>query len=583
MPVHSPRMVRRPPVTLWLYILTDLWKLVLLTTGVLVTVIAFAAAVKPLADGRLGPEDTLRLMFFAMVPMLQYALPFAACFAATLAYHRIASDNELTACFAGGISHRTILVPALLSGLALSVILLALSNYTIPRFLRYMSEIVTEDVTRLMVSSIERGEAIEMSGGTYIYADTVVPQGPDPESGVQQRLWLGGLLVVRLDEKGEVQNQGSAKSAAVWLRRSAGGRGMSDDPMTEVIIRPTDFVGLGPTTRGMGAEAVMTFLIPNAFRDNPKFLSFSELRQLRTSPENIDEIDKHRRALALAMAERDLIASVREGLRSKGRVELLDPFDQKIVLRASDLRPTRGADSKRDPGVMQIVPAVKGHPVVIEKTLSDGKVQRQSAASAFLRLPREPDPQRRSVSASLQLLDVSAQAVGPDGEVDAPPDEPPSARGEVKERPLADLRLAGDSAAKILDQPSAALQAIAQNQIALRPADADLLNPPLNTLRAKIDDLLREVVSKEQERFAASAACLVMVLIGAVMAMRLREALPLMVYLWAFFPALATVLAISGGQQLMHKNGLAGLPLLWGGVVALASLVFVQYGRLVRH
>ena len=116
-------MLRRLPYTLWLYVLGDLWKLVALTTGVLVTVIAFAAAVKPLADGKLGPEDTLTFMLMAMVPMLQYALPFAACFGATLAYHRLATDNELTAVHAGGVSHRAMLVPAVLSGLVLAGLL----------------------------------------------------------------------------------------------------------------------------------------------------------------------------------------------------------------------------------------------------------------------------------------------------------------------------------------------------------------------------------------------------------------------------------------------------------------------------
>mgnify|MGYP000423281398 CR=1 FL=1 len=36
-------------------------------------------------------------MLLAMPPMLQYALPFAACFGATLAYHRFAADNEAVA------------------------------------------------------------------------------------------------------------------------------------------------------------------------------------------------------------------------------------------------------------------------------------------------------------------------------------------------------------------------------------------------------------------------------------------------------------------------------------------------------
>jgi lipopolysaccharide export LptBFGC system permease protein LptF len=105
----------------------------------------------------------------------------------------------------------------------------------------------------------------------------------------------------------------------------------------------------------------------------------------------------------------------------------------------------------------------------------------------------------------------------------------------------------------------------------------------MNKLSADVRNLFNEVMSKEHERYAMSVACLVMVLVGSVMAMRLRDALPLTVYLWAFFPALATVLAISGGQQLTHGNGLIGLPVLWAGVAALGTLALAEFARLRKH
>src|SRR5688500_9453843 len=100
--------MRPPPLTIWRYTAIELGRLVLLTTSVLVVVIVFAAAVRYTAAGKLGPLETLRFMGLAMVPMLQYALPFAAGFGATLAYHRIAQDNELKAAAASGLSHRAL-------------------------------------------------------------------------------------------------------------------------------------------------------------------------------------------------------------------------------------------------------------------------------------------------------------------------------------------------------------------------------------------------------------------------------------------------------------------------------------------
>lgn len=630
-------MHRRPPFILWLYLLGDLWKLVLLTTGVLVTVIAFAAAVKPLADGKLGPEDTLKFMFLAMVPMLQYALPFAACFGATLAYHRLATDNELTAVHAAGISHRSMLVPAAFSGLVLAGILLTLSNSIIPRFLKGMSELVAQDAAKWIVNTVQRGEALQMDN-TFIYADVVKQLGPDPASGSYDRLWLGGLLVVRVDPKtGAIESQGLARNAGVWLRRTNVTRpGLSaDKPMTQVIIRPTDMVAAGPGFRASGEEMVKPLLVPNAFSDNVKFLSFSELHALRAEPERIDRIDKDKRALSMLVDQRRTVDAIDQALKTAGAAKFLDPYRQPVTLRASGVRSTfkeaetAGAKRERDPWVFQVLPPLTARGdgrIVVETTLPDGKVQKQTAASAFLRLPSNHDPDRGPPTLTLQLLKVAAEQVGPNGEVASPDPDAASARGEAEQRPLADLTFEADDATRLLSTitlasgesfkgavvsegettvvfrpgtgrmslPRAEIRSVvgdstadviraAKKRALDKPSDEPVIKPVLGKLTGDVDNLLNEVLSKEHERYAMSVACLVMVLVGSVMAMRLRDALPLMVYLWAFFPALATVLAISGGQQLTHGKGIIGLPVLWAGVAALGALAVGEFMRLRKH
>lgn len=74
-----------------------------------------------------------------------------------------------------------------------------------------------------------------------------------------------------------------------------------------------------------------------------------------------------------------------------------------------------------------------------------------------------------------------------------------------------------------------------------------------------------------------------MVVLGAVLGMRLRDSLPLAVYLWAFLPALVCVLSISGGQRMVHTYGFAGLPVLYAGVIGLSLFCFYQYRILARR
>jgi len=98
-----------------------------------------------------------------------------------------------------------------------------------------------------------------------------------------------------------------------------------------------------------------------------------------------------------------------------------------------------------------------------------------------------------------------------------------------------------------------------------------------------IEDLGREVLSKRHERYAMSASCLVMVLTGAVMALKLKDKMPLVVYLWSFFPALTTIIMIASGQSTIHKEGAVGIPVLWSGVVGLTAYTLLTLRNLARR
>ena len=119
--------------TLWRYTCVELLKVMLLTTMVLVVVVAFGATIKPLIQNQIDPLDAGKYAFFASVPMLQFALPFAAGFSATIVMHRMANDNEILAMSVAGIPYRRIFAPAASLGLLLTIIMFLLVNFVIPR------------------------------------------------------------------------------------------------------------------------------------------------------------------------------------------------------------------------------------------------------------------------------------------------------------------------------------------------------------------------------------------------------------------------------------------------------------------
>ena len=140
------------PSILFRHIVADLTRILVLTTSVLVAVIAFGAAIRPVMQNLLGAEDLLQFVFQASVPMLQFAMPFAAGFAATLVMHRFSTDNEVIAMSACGMGFRRIFAPVAILGGALCVVMLVLVAFVVPQFWTRMKELATADATQVLVA-----------------------------------------------------------------------------------------------------------------------------------------------------------------------------------------------------------------------------------------------------------------------------------------------------------------------------------------------------------------------------------------------------------------------------------------------
>jgi lipopolysaccharide export system permease protein len=81
----------------------------------------------------LSPRDIMTLVPFTIPGTLPYTVPISVLFAVTVVYGRLASDNEVMAVKAAGLSALTILWPAFLMGGALSAALWAAGREAIPR------------------------------------------------------------------------------------------------------------------------------------------------------------------------------------------------------------------------------------------------------------------------------------------------------------------------------------------------------------------------------------------------------------------------------------------------------------------
>jgi lipopolysaccharide export LptBFGC system permease protein LptF len=569
--IYDPAFMR-PPLTIWRYTLLELGKLVGLSTAVLVTVIVFAAAVRYTAVGRLSALDTLRFMALASVPMLQYALPFAAGFGATLAYHRMASDNELRAAAASGVSHRALLLPALASGVLLTCILALLTTQVIPTFLKLMERMVTEDMTKMVVANIQRGQTVDLEGYT-VHADSVRPLGPQPNQGFTEVLLLTGVTAVGTDRQGRVERDATASQAIVAfgpaMRREAGeGTGPASSGGTRVMLSLKKFVAWDPEQGVVTAESSQprTWIVPSVFDDNPKFLTSGELARLPRDPDRLNIIDSRRRELALRIAERRAMDDLDKELRARKMAVLEDPQGRRsVTLRAAGLKWNQSRPSGA-PARWDLEPPAPGKPIEAEVSSLEGvePPRRFTARAGGIRGDSGRDVQ--TLSFRLELEGFS----GAEGE-----------SGMLANKDYLGLVPASHPLGALLERPSADLIALARSDPRLGGDEA--VSSAADRLDQRIIRLKREVVSKQHERAAISVACLVMVLAGALSAMRLSSSLPLTVYLWSFFPALLAVITISAGQQTAHQAGLWGLGLLWSGVGLLIVYVGGAFWMVRKH
>lgn len=565
----------RLPFTLTRSIFYELARLVLLATAVLVCVIAFAAAVKPLADGKLTGGDALRFIGFIIPPMLAYALPFAAGLASTLVYHRLATDNEMTAAQAGGISLRMLLLPALITGLFLSGVLALLNEQLIPRFLQQATRLVTVNVPRYLAMQIPKGTGVELAPGLHVIADQA-HHNYEAEYGVDHVV-LARMMAVKTDGNGKITQEVAAPRADLWFYPPGAREGEGEgNELAPVFIRMSNAMVIDKSVNNAYVKDRVegTYQIPSPTKTDPKFLTFGELRELREYPERMNWVDRKRRELALALGQSAAIKEIAGALAHAGEVRLLDDRDQDVIVRGKGLAPKANAGI----GQYVIAPLAGGDVEVeltrpgVEGTSATRLLMSAKEASLVADLSFDPATKRSAIRLSLER--VRTRVVGAK---QSPADDATTDRAQLM---VDNLSLPSRPADAILKLSARKLVAQAKTG---SDANEVLVQQQADGLNKDIADLMRLVTSKQHERWAMAASCAVMVLTGAVTALKLSKKLPLTVYLWTFIPAIVSLVTISGGQQMVRQVGVNGLVLMWAGVGGLAVYTMVVYRRLARH
>jgi len=546
------------PVILWTHVAWELLRVFLVTTGIIVTVIAFGAAAKPLADSSIGANTVLKYVTMAIVPMLQFAMPFAAGFAATLVMHRFATDNEVVAMSACGMSHRRIMAPVAILGGALCVAMLVLVSMVIPRFWVRMKELATADATQMLIAAVERGEALT-ADRLMIYADAAREVEPPPGSGAARRLLLSGVAAVEMSSawSGKVTTEFTAEDAAVDIHVTPRGTLAKVALMNATVIRPDEGAIVSVPVAEPEAASIYS-----GFERSPKFLTVPEIIGLRGDVDSSQSVQSPKRPMAAALGALELWKCVEP---SAGGSEL--------VLRQPGTERSVRIEGARISGG-RLSPAAGRADFQVTELVSDRPARRARAAAGELRAVSEPGFPPRFTLAVPAVSSAEDLGSGLPGRWPPRVDDLLPAGCEPRdwqEAPSADV-LAASAAMPAKDGagPYGALRAAATRHA----ASLDLARR----------DVVWESDSHLANRLAQSVSVLLVLLLGAALAMAMRHAMPLTVYILAFLPAVINIFMLSSGQMMMSDGGtVAGLAVMWGGNCVLLAALLAAWRRLSRN
>ena len=539
------------PWRLYRYILGELLRQVVLTTAILVTIIAFGAVIKPLAgDSILTTAQVLKYVTLAMIPMLQYALPFAAGFAATLTLHRLATENEIISMATSGMSYRAIFAPVLGLGIILLITMVILTQAIIPRFFGLMSVTLTGDVKQLISTSIERGVPFEFSE-LQIYAEEF-ESIQDPDTDADERILLRRVVASQLDENGVPESDVTAAGAVIDIYNL--------EQVSLIKLAMSDTVSWDASSNSLRGspriEPTHAIPVPRPDRSDPEHLTRWQLSDARAHPERSLYVQEVGLLLAKTLNDHLVSEGLNEQLQNHGKLAIPKVGPTKRIYEIE-------ADVVQDGVLLN----TNGDSIVITELIEDVPSRKFTADRAMLARQRILGPSGERFALQLYGLDVES--------LDAP--LRPNRREKLI---ITGLDAAGDTAQYPINTPLGDIFEAAEPIRAESPA----VEHAIRFVNLRIDSLMGRIDAQVVRRSTLSFTACLLLLLGAVLAVQMRSIPPLGVYIWAFLPALLDLILIASGTGMIRNGDLmTGTIVAWSGNAILALLILFVFQRVSRN
>ena len=561
------------PTTLCWYIFRDLLRVFLMTALALAGIMSFAGLLRPLTQHGLNGMQVAQMLGYFMPAMTTYSLPVAALFATTMVYGRFSADNELVAARAAGISHWMISLPALVLGLLVATVSLAMLAFLVPLATLQVERVIYSNLAQLVANQIDRTHTIDFNQdetALTIWAGSArvidAPAGND-----DQVVQLSNVMIATYERQGRGPNRIEvptdfyiARSAMAYITPARG-----DEPVLLRVLLdqgakfPRELTGRRDQAVEVSIAATQfgPWPLPSPVRENSKFMPTRPLQRLLPEPQESQRLGR----LMTQFVREDM----RQAYLNRLLLQLTESSDRvRFVAGDETYELIRGPAEPELVRDRLVIPSVPGHQQVrFRQIKADGSGLSGEAADVQVRAWPDLEDETMTVTVTLRGATVTI-----DGQ--------PSPRGDGFERTF------------VVPMPPQ-VTAIKDRRVEDYLTGTNILP---DQQRRLLRDKLKQhnsIMSEIQSRLSFSLSCLVLVLVGACLGMMFRAGNFLSAFAVSVVPALLSIVLIVSGQHTaenipwnIDRNFTdplkLGLTLIWTGNATVALLAMGLMWRLAR-
>lgn len=525
------------------YIFRELLKVFSLAAVGLTLILSLGSILRPIQEYGVGPGQVLSLMGYFLPITLTFVLPMAALFAAALVYGRFASDNELDACRASGISLLTLVYPGLALAIVVAIANLILSFHMLPYFVHLAEKSLKADAKQILFRNIQRRGHYKLPTDDLwlIYADEADLQSDTLVGVVVAHVKSSGIETIYAAERATVKFNPHGKFNEV-----------------QIVANNTFQIG-SEDQRGFSVEqGAISTEFGSLLSDSIKFKKIDEMKRIRADLMLFNPVEN----LARDMYAQFTIELLAQEIEAKTAADAnsfyrLYSGEKLVEFRADSFVVGEEKIKLGDKAVVaELDPSGNKPPVIMRPTKASLHIEGDKLAPTLtmdLHNVLEED------SGNLKMRHTIRGLVRPSST-------------DVRtrfgtENVLEGLRRASDSAV-------------------LKKGPSGKLEELTYMLRRKMQKTLLQIRAEIHTRLVFGIGCVPMILIGIGLGIIKKGGHLLTAFGASCVPAAVLIVCIIGGKQVTQNTRVtivSGVMLIWGGLVFLLLLTGVIYHRLMKN